>query len=107
MSRENVTAIHYSLLSKPQQNELVNYINKLSNKGLPPTIPVIRMLAIDIYKTKPGKNWTWRFMGSYKDRLNHGFLRSINLAKKKTDSPKAYRAQFKNVRDPKYLKFLY
>ena len=56
MSRENVTAIHYSLLSKLQQNELVNYINKLSNKGLPPTIPIIRMLAIDICKTKPSKN---------------------------------------------------
>ena len=55
-SRENVTTIHYSLLLKPQQNELVNYINKFFNKGLPPIIPVVRMLAINIYKTKPGKN---------------------------------------------------
>ena len=106
-SRENVTATHYSLLSKPQQNELVNYINKLSNKGLPPTIPVVRMLAIDICKTKPGKNWTWRFVRSYKDRLDHGFLQSINLARRKADSPKVYRAWFKDVRDPNYLKFLY
>ena len=107
MSRENVTAIHYSLLSKPQQNELVNYINKLFNKGLSPTIPIIRILAIDIYKTKPGKNQIWRFIGFYKDRLNYSFLRLINLAKKKADSPKAYRAQFKDVKDFKYLKFLY
>ena len=55
-SHENVTAIHHSLLLKPQQNELVGYINKLPNKGLPPTIPVVRILAIDIYKTKPSKN---------------------------------------------------
>ncbi len=65
------------------------------------------MLAIDICKTKPGKNWTWRFMRFYKDRLNYGFLRSIDLARRKADSPKAYRAWFKAVRDPNYLKFLY
>ena len=66
-SRENATAIHHSLLSKPQQTELVNYINKLSNKGIPPTVPVVRMLAMDICKTKPGKNWTWRFVRSQQD----------------------------------------
>ena len=49
-SRENVTATYYSLLSKPQQNELVNYINKLFNKGLPPIILVVKMLAMDICK---------------------------------------------------------
>jgi hypothetical protein len=54
-SRENITAIYYSLLLKAQQNRLVNYINKLSDKGIPPTIPVIRLLAIDIYKTRSGK----------------------------------------------------
>ena len=56
-SCENVTATHHNLLSKPQQNELINYINKLSNKGLPPIIPVVRILAIDICKIKPSKNW--------------------------------------------------
>ena len=91
-SRENVTAIHHSLLLKPQQNELVNYINKLFNKGLPPTIPVVRMLAMDICKIKPGKNWTWRFVGFYKDHLDHSFLQLIDLARRKADSPKAYRA---------------
>ena len=41
ISYKNITAIHYSLLLKAQQNELVNYINKLSNKGIPFTILVI------------------------------------------------------------------
>ena len=95
------------MLSKLQQNKLVNYINKLSNKKLPPTIPVVRMLAIDIYKTKPSKNWTWRFVGSYKDRLNYSFLRSINLARRKADFPKVYRVWFKDIKNPKYLKILY
>ena len=40
-SHKNITAIYHSLLSKAQQNKLVNYINKLSNKGIPPTILVI------------------------------------------------------------------
>ena len=40
-SYKNITAIYHSLLSKAQQNKLVNYINKLFNKGIPPTIPVI------------------------------------------------------------------
>ena len=32
-SRENITATHHSLLSKAQQNKLVNYINKLFKHG--------------------------------------------------------------------------
>ena len=38
---ENIIAIHHFLLLKAQQNKLVNYINKLSNKGIPPTILVV------------------------------------------------------------------
>ena len=96
-SRENITAIHHSLLSKAQQNELVNYINKLSNKGIPSTIPVVRLLAMDICKTMPGKCWTWRFIKAYSDYLNHGFLWSIDLARRKADSPEVYRAWFEQV----------
>ena len=62
---------------------------------------------MDIYKTKPSKNQTQQFIGSYKDRLNYSFLQLINLAKKKIDSPKVYKVWFKDIRDPKYLKFLY
>ena len=65
------------------------------------------MLAIDICKTKPSKNWTWWFVRFYKDCLNHGFLQLINLARRKGDSPKVYKVWFKDVRDPNYLKFLY
>ena len=62
---------------------------------------------MDICKTKPSKNQTQQFIKSYKDRLNYSFLQLINLAKRKADSPKAYRAWFKDIKDPKYLKFLY
>ena len=62
---------------------------------------------MDIYKTKPSKNWTWWFVRSYKDRFNYSFLQLINLAKRKIDSPKVYKAQFKDIRDSNYLKFLY
>ena len=54
-SHENTIAIHHSLLLKAQQNKLINYINRLSNKGIPPTILVVQLLAIDICKTRPKK----------------------------------------------------
>jgi len=93
-SRKNIIAIYHSLLSKAQQSELVNYINKLSNKGIPPTILVVRSLTMDICKTRPGKCWTWRFVKAHSDRLDYSFLRSINLARRKADSLEVYRAWF-------------
>ena len=44
-SHKNITAIHHSLLLKAQQNKLVNYINKLSNKGIFSTILVVRLFT--------------------------------------------------------------
>jgi hypothetical protein len=94
-SRENIIAIHHSLLSKAQQNKLVNYINRLSNKGIPPTILVVRLLAIDICKTRPRKCWTWRFIKAYSDRLDYSFLWNIDLARRKADSLEVYHIWFK------------
>jgi hypothetical protein len=47
-AREDIISETLSLLTKVQQTVLVNYINKLSNKGLPPTVPIVRSLAGDI-----------------------------------------------------------
>ncbi|RDI78192.1 hypothetical protein Vi05172_g11825 [Venturia inaequalis] len=46
-----------SLLSYSQQKTLVNYINMLTARGLPPTNAIVNNFAEEICGQKPGKNW--------------------------------------------------
>jgi hypothetical protein len=48
------------LLSDIQQKLLANYINKSSNKGLPPTPDIVRNMAEEINGSMPSKNWVAR-----------------------------------------------
>ena len=54
-----------SILSNQQEKELISYINKLTERGIPFTNAIIRVFAQDIFKKKPGKNWAYRFVQIY------------------------------------------
>ena len=48
-------------LTDTQEKTLIQYINKLSNRGLPPTPQIVKNLAEEIADTKLGPNWVSRF----------------------------------------------
>ena len=53
------------LLNDQQEQDLVNYINKLTEKGLPPTVSMLRNFARDIASREPSKTWSQRFCKKY------------------------------------------
>jgi hypothetical protein len=52
------------LLTKQQSKNLVAYINKLTERGIPPSTHMVRQFAYDICQKKPGKNWAARWRKS-------------------------------------------
>ena len=65
-------------LSLEQEETLIKHINKLSDKGLPPTSHIVKNLAEEIIGSKIGKNWVGDFVKWYKDRLKSIYLRNMD-----------------------------
>jgi hypothetical protein len=57
---ENQQALH-----PQQEQELLRYIKRLTERGLPPTRPMIRRFASDIAKRELGKGWVNRYINRY------------------------------------------
>ena len=65
-------------LSLEQEETLIKHINKLSDRGLPPTSHIVKNLAEEIIGSKIGKNWVGDFVKRYKDRLKSIYLRNMD-----------------------------
>ena len=85
-SRTEYHENHDSLLNKGQQQYLVHYINKLTDRGIPPTHRMVRNFAHNIAKKEPGKNWSLRFVQKYSKVLDSGYLKAFEMARKKADN---------------------
>ena len=85
------------LLSKQQQLNLVQYINTLSERGLPPTNAMVRNFAKDICGKGPGHNWVFRFVQTYKNILKSDYLEGLDSNRRKADSPVQFRRYFERV----------
>ena len=51
-----------SILSNEQKKNLISYVNKLTERGIPPTNTIIRVFAYNISGKRPGNNWSYRFV---------------------------------------------
>jgi hypothetical protein len=61
-SRSDVDFTYKSRLSKQQETDLIAYINKLSGRGLPPTVSMVKNFADELAKSPIGKNWVYEFV---------------------------------------------
>ncbi|KIX04029.1 uncharacterized protein Z518_07582 [Rhinocladiella mackenziei CBS 650.93] len=86
-----------SLLTKQQQKNLVFYINKLTERGIPPTNAMVRNFAHDIWQKWPGKNWVYRFIQAHENVLKSGYLCGADLSRKKANNVHQYRPYFELV----------
>jgi len=75
-----------SLLNYEQQKFLINHIDKLTKKGLPPNPRNIRLLAHNICGIMPGENWVSRFVKSHRDQLSSEYLNAFDLRRKRADN---------------------
>jgi hypothetical protein len=62
-------AINQRLLSPHQEEELVRYIIRLTERGLPPTREMITNFARKVGRKEVGKGWMDRFVARNKDQL--------------------------------------
>ena len=94
-----------ALLSPAQRKVFIDYINELTQRGIPPTARMVNRFAAEISGKQPEKNWLNRFVKSAKGELASGFLTGFDLTRKKADNIYQYERYFELVCDPYMAKF--
>lgn len=89
-----IKAQNQCLITPAQEKELVQYINKLSETGLPPTPAMVCNFVFDIIKKRPGKGWSQRFCKRWKDTLDSRYLKAIDASRQKADFYWSYKLYF-------------
>ena len=77
-SRASANSIYRQCLTTAQEESLIQYINKLTVRGMPPTASIVRNLAEEMIGRAVGKNWTGQFVKRYESRLKSLYLRNID-----------------------------
>lgn len=96
-SRQDADSSYKSRLSNQQERDLIAYINKLTDRGIPPTLPMIRNFAQDIAKVDVGKNWAYTFVRRHQNELASGWLDGFDVTRKKADNASRYKVYFELV----------
>jgi hypothetical protein len=85
------------LLTTAQSNSLINYINDLTERALPPTNAMVRNFAAQIAQRQPGPHWLGRWLKANKKVLKCGYLTRIDGALKKAESAYYYSLYFTSL----------
>jgi Tc5 transposase DNA-binding domain len=73
-------------LTTTQEETLIEYVNKLNDRGFPPTPQILKNLAESVVKTRLGPNWAARFCKRHYTRLTSIYLRTIDHKRKLADN---------------------
>jgi Tc5 transposase DNA-binding domain len=73
-------------LTHTQEETLIEYVNKLNDRGFPPTPQILKNIAESITKTRLGHNWVARFCKRHRTRLASVYLRTIDHKRKLADN---------------------
>ena len=82
------------LLAPEQEQELLNYINTMSERYLPPTPAMLRAFASKIAGREVGKDWFYRFCKRNSAVLDKRYLTAMDAARQKADSIQSYKVYF-------------
>lgn len=77
-SRKDANAFWKQALSNAQEKVLIDRINTLTDRGIPPTSSIVRSLAEEIRGAPVGKNWTSQFVHRHNTKLKSAYLRNID-----------------------------
>jgi hypothetical protein len=81
-------------LSPPQELELVNHIEELTVKGLPPTRTMVRNMAAELAHEPVGEGWVTRFLHRHHDHLISKYTTGMDRVRHQADSGVKYREYF-------------
>ena len=82
------------LLLLAQEKSLVQYINKLTETGIPPTVSIVLNFVHNIVGKRPGKGWSHRFCKRWTDTLDSRYLTTYDNARHKADFEHLYKQYF-------------
>lgn len=88
----------HKLLTNAQELVLIDYIRKLSDRGIHPTPQVLKNLVVEIVQGPVGGRWVERFQKWYENELTSVYLRNIDHMRKIADNTRHYEHYFKLVR---------
>ena len=86
-------------LNPQQEEELVKYIEKLTERRLPPTREMIRNFASIMAQERVSESWVTRFINRYSIQLISRWVTGMDSNRHKADSEDKYRLYFDLLRD--------
>jgi Tc5 transposase DNA-binding domain len=96
-TREDAASYTHRKLSDIQEAVLIKHINKLSDRGLPPTPQLVKNIAEEIIHAELGPNWVSRFCKRHQAQLKSVYLRSIDHKRKIADNSVHFQHFFETV----------
>jgi hypothetical protein len=106
-SRRDADHDYKSSLSKQQERDLVTYIQRLTDQGIPPTLTMVRNFGQDIAKIELGPTWSYHFVNRHRDELDCSWFDGFDIARKKADNKRRYKRYFELVSGPVQVIALY
>jgi hypothetical protein len=83
---EEINSYVRQQLTTTQEETLIEYVNKLNDRGFPPTPQILKNIAESVTKTRLGPNWVARFCKRHSTRLTSIYLRTIDHKRKLADN---------------------
>ena len=84
-SRAESLSNHSQRLTNGQEEVLIGYINKLTDRAIPPTTHIVKNMAEELAGHSVGKNWTSNFVKRHENCLKSIYLRNIDNLRVKAD----------------------
>jgi hypothetical protein len=85
----------------------MNYINELSEAGIPPTPSMVWVFVFEISRQWPGEHWVARFVEYHKTVLKSAYLYGFDLKRKRADNYSMFKKYFELVRIFNFYIILY
>ena len=90
MSKEDAKSEYWQKLTNAQEEVLIDRINWLTDRALPPTPSIVHNLAEEIAEGVIGKNWVAEFVKRYQDRLKSVYLQTIDRQRVQSEYVPSY-----------------
>jgi Tc5 transposase DNA-binding domain len=84
-------------LTQTQEEVLITYVNKLNDRGFPPTPQILKNIAESIAHITLGPNWVARFCKRHRTQLASVYLRTIDHKRKIADNSQHFQHFFNLV----------
>ena len=94
---EEINSYIRQQLTKTQEETLIAYVNKLNDRGFPPTPQILKNIAESIAHIPLGKNWVARFCKRHRTQLASVYLRTIDHKRKIADNSQHFQHFFDTV----------